>query len=203
MTALEHKLLGSQEIYRAGRMALRGETYALPDGRIAGPYQVLDYPDWVNALAITRDRQAVLVRQYRPGPKNVTLELPGGAVEPAEQSLAVAMRRELEEETGYGGGTLTYLASLSPNSASHTNRVHSFLATGVERIGELRPDDTEFLEVVLMPLEELIETATSGGLDQAMHVATLFLALAGLDLSGRLNEVEGADLTGLLRGNSR
>jgi ADP-ribose pyrophosphatase len=203
MSALEHKLLDSQDVYRHGRMALRGETYELPDGRTAGPYMVLDYPDWVNALAVTRDGQAVLVRQYRPGPKKVTLELPGGAVESAEQSLAVAMRRELEEETGYGGGTLTHLASLSPNSASHTNRIHSFLAMDVERVGDLRPDDTEFLEVVLMPLQELIETATTGGLDQAMHVATLFLALVKLDRSGRLNGVEGSDLTGLLRGNSR
>jgi ADP-ribose pyrophosphatase len=184
MPTLEHKLLDSRGVYRHGRMALRGETYELPDGRTAGPYFILDYPDWVNALALTRDGQAVLVRQYRPGPKQVTLELPGGAVEAAEQSLEAAMRRELEEETGYGGGTLTYLASLSPNSASHTNRIHSFLATDVERIGDLRPDDTEFLEVVLMPLAEVLETARKGGLDQAMHLATLFLALAQLDPSG-------------------
>ena len=181
MPALEHTLLDSKDIHRADRMALRGETYRLPDGRTAGPYRVLDYPDWVNALALTRDGDAVLVRQFRPGPKKVTLELPGGAVEAAEQSLAAAMRRELEEETGYGGGSITYLASLSPNSASHTNRVHSFLARDVERIGDLRPDDTEFLEVVTMPLEELVDAATAGGLDQAMHLATLFLALRHLE----------------------
>lgn len=181
MPALDHAFLDSQDIHRAGRMALRGETYRLPDGRVAGPYRVLDYPDWVNALALTSDGQAVLVRQFRPGPKKITLELPGGAVEPGEQALEVAMRRELEEETGYGGGEITYLASLSPNSASHTNRVHSFLATGVERTGDLRPDDTEFLEVVLMPLDELVQTAVTGGLDQAMHLATLFLALRKLE----------------------
>jgi 8-oxo-dGTP pyrophosphatase MutT (NUDIX family) len=181
MPALEHTLLDSHDIHRADRMALRGETYRLPDGRTAGPYRVLDYPDWVNALALTRDGQAVLVRQFRPGPKKITLELPGGAVEPEEESLEFAMRRELEEETGYGGGSITYLASLSPNSASHTNRVHSFLVRDVERVGELRPDDTEFLDVMLMPLPELIATATTGGLDQAMHLATLFLALRQLE----------------------
>ncbi len=90
------------------------------------------------------------------------------------------MRRELEEETGYGSGTIEYLGSLSPNSASHTNRVHSFLVRDVERIGDLRPDDTEFLEVVTMPLDQVIEIATHGGLDQAMHFATLFLALRQL-----------------------
>jgi 8-oxo-dGTP pyrophosphatase MutT (NUDIX family) len=181
MAALEHILVESQDIHRAGRMALRGETYRLPDGRTHGPYRVLDYPDWVNALALTREGKVVLVRQFRPGPKKVTLELPGGAVEPDEQSLESAMQRELEEETGFGGGSLTYLASLSPNSASHTNRVHSFLATDVEQVGELRPDDTEFLEVVLMPLEEVVEQAAAGILDQAMHLATLFLALRKLE----------------------
>jgi 8-oxo-dGTP pyrophosphatase MutT (NUDIX family) len=180
MPAIDFTLLDSRDIHRAGRMALRGETYRLPDGRAYGPYRVLDYPDWVNAVAITRQGQVVLVRQFRPGPKMVTLELPGGAVEANEQSLEAAMRRELEEETGYGGGTLSYLASLSPNSASHTNRVHSFLVTDVERVGDLRPDDTEFLEVVLMDMGELIERATAGDLDQAMHVATLFLALRKL-----------------------
>lgn len=197
MSALEHKLLDSKDVYRDGRMVLRSETYELPNGRTAGPFYVLDYPDWVNVLAITRGGQAVLVRQYRPGPEKVTLELPGGAVEPAEQSLEAAMRRELEEETGYGGGAFTYLASLSPNSASHTNRFHSFLATNVEPVGEPRPDDSEFIEVVLKPLEELIETAAYGGLDQAMHLATLFLALAKLDLSGLRN------MTGLWRGAVR
>jgi 8-oxo-dGTP pyrophosphatase MutT (NUDIX family) len=173
-------------------MAFRGEWYRLPDGREAGPYGMLDYPDWVTALALTKDGQVVLVRQFRPGPKTITLELPGGAVEPGEASLAAAIRRELEEETGYGGGKLTHLASLSPNPASHTNRVHSFLAVDVERIGDLRPDDTEFLEVALKPLDEVVQLAQEGAL-QVMHVATLFLALADLDLGGL------ADLRGLLR----
>ena len=57
---------------------------------------------------------------------------------------------------------------------------HSFLATGVECIGDLRPDDTEFLEVILMPVEDVIRAARTGGLDQAMHLATLFLALEKL-----------------------
>lgn len=184
MPALEHTFLRSEDRFRTPRTALRGEWYRLPDGREAGPYGVLDYPDWVNALALTTDGQAVLVRQFRPGPKKVTLELPGGTVEPEEKSLEAAMRRELEEETGYGGGSVTYLVSLSPNSATNTNRIHSFLLQGVERIGDLRPDDTEFLEVVLMPLDEVVRLARQGGLDQAMHVATLFLALAELDSRG-------------------
>lgn len=180
MADLAFTFLRSEDRFRRGSMALRGETYRLPDGREAGPFGVLDYPDWVNALALTPLGEAVLVRQYRPGPRAVTLELPGGAVNDDDPSLEVALRRELAEETGYGGGVATYLGALSPNSASHTNRVHSFLVRDVEPVGQLQPDDTEFLEVVRLPLSELIALARKGGLDQAMHLATLFLALPHL-----------------------
>jgi ADP-ribose pyrophosphatase len=179
--ALDYTFISSEDRFRSEYVAYRGETYRLPDGRVAGPFGILDYPDWVNVLALTADQQAVLVRQFRPGPRKVTLELPGGAVSAGDPSLEASLRRELEEETGYGKGELLYLGGLSPNSASHSNRVHSFLAQGVERIGDLRPDDTEFLEVVLMPLDQLIRTVVDGGLDQAMHVATIFLALVALD----------------------
>jgi 8-oxo-dGTP pyrophosphatase MutT (NUDIX family) len=178
MSELELTLLRSEERFRRGRTVFRGEYYRTPDGREAGPYGILDYPDWVNALALTADEQVVLVRQFRPGPKIVTLELPGGAIEDDDGSLEASLRRELAEETGYGGGTVTFLASLSPNSASHTNRVHSFLVEGVRYVGAPHPDANEFLEVVLMPLPEVVQLARTGGLNQAMHVATLFLALA-------------------------
>lgn len=177
---LNYTFLSSEDRYRGRHVAYRGEMYRLPNGQEAGPFGVLDYPDWVNVLALTAGGEAVLVRQFRPGPRKVTLELPGGAVNPEDGTLEVSLRRELEEETGYGGGTLTYLGGFSPNSASHTNRVHSFLAQNVKQVGELNPDDTEFLEVVLMPLDKLIKTAREGGLDQIMHVGTLFLALAQL-----------------------
>jgi 8-oxo-dGTP pyrophosphatase MutT (NUDIX family) len=196
VSALEHTVLRSEDRYRGRSMAFRGEWYRLPDGREAGPYGILDYPDWVNALALTKDGRVVLVRQFRPGPRKVTLELPGGAVEPDEESLEAAMRRELEEETGYGGGAITYLTGLSPNSASHTNRVHSFLAVGVEPVGKTHPDDNEFIEVALLPLPEVVALARAGGIDQSMHVATLFLALAELHLTGL------EDLSGLLRAKS-
>jgi 8-oxo-dGTP pyrophosphatase MutT (NUDIX family) len=173
-------------------MALRRETYRMPDGGQFGPVSVVDYRDWANALALTPERQVVLVKQFRPGSKTVTLELPSGAVEAGEGPAEAAMRRELEEETGYGGGELTYLGHLSPNSATNSNRVHSFLMTGVTPVAEQHTDEGELIEVVLKPLSEVVALALNSGLDQAMHVATLFLALGRLDLTGL------EDLSGLL-----
>jgi 8-oxo-dGTP pyrophosphatase MutT (NUDIX family) len=173
-------------------MALRRETYRMPDGEQFGPVSVLDFRDWANALALTPDGNVVLVKQFRPGAKAVTLELPGGTVEAGEGAVEATMRRELEEETGYGGGRLTYLGHLSPNSATNTNRVHSFLMQDVTPVAEQHTDEGELIDVVLMPLPEVVALALRGGLDQAMHVATLFLALATLDLTGFQN------LSGLL-----
>ena len=178
------ELLRSEDAWRGRHLALRRETYRLPDGREFGPLSVLDFRDWANVVALTPDGQVVLVHQFRPGSKTVTLELPGGTVEAGEGPIEVTMRRELEEETGYGGGRLTYLGHLSPNSATNTNRVHSFLMEDVTRVAEPHTDDGELIEVELMPLSDVVALALRGGLDQAMHVATLFLALAALDPAG-------------------
>jgi 8-oxo-dGTP pyrophosphatase MutT (NUDIX family) len=199
MAAMDYELLRSEDTWRGRHLALRRETYRMPDGGQFGPVSVLDFRDWANALALTPDGQAVLVKQFRPGSKAVTLELPGGTVEDGEGPIENTMRRELEEETGYGGGRLTYLGHLSPNSATNTNRVHSFLMQDVTPVAEQHTDDGELIEVVLLPLPEVVALARSGGLDQAMHVATLFLALANLDLRGLLRPGGGADLGGLPR----
>jgi 8-oxo-dGTP pyrophosphatase MutT (NUDIX family) len=180
MPSLEWRPLGSQYVVQDEWLRLRADTYEMPDGRVLSPFYVLECRPWVNVVALTPARQVVLVRQYRPGARQVMLELPGGGANPDDPSLLEAIRRELLEETGYGGGEFVELGILRPNSASQTNTVHSFLATNVVPTGDLRPDDAEFLEVVLAPLDEVVALARDGGLPQAMHVATLFLALAHL-----------------------
>jgi 8-oxo-dGTP pyrophosphatase MutT (NUDIX family) len=192
MPALEYELVRTEDGWRGRRMALLRETYQMPGGGQFGPVSVIEYPDWANVLALTPDGQVVLVRQFRPGSKTVTLELPGGTVEAGEASIEVTMRRELEEETGYGGGQLSYLGHLSPNSATNTNRVHSFLLEDATRVAEQHTDEGELIEVVLKPLPEVVALALNGGLDQAMHVATLFLALARLGFSRAGNTPAGA-----------
>jgi len=103
----------------------------------------------------------------------------GGHVERGEDILSAA-GRELLEETGYTGERFVATGCYSPNPASHTNLVHCFLAAEVARTHDPHPDDNEHLEVVLMPLAEAIDLAKRGGFVQAMHVATLFFALAAL-----------------------
>jgi 8-oxo-dGTP pyrophosphatase MutT (NUDIX family) len=152
----------------------------MPSGRVVDPYYVLEYPDWANVVAVTRDHEVVLVRQYRHALGEVVLELPGGCVDSADQSPEAAARRELLEETGYSAGNVIRVGELSPNPATHSNLVHGFLAMGCERTTEPALDPQEQIEVVLVPLEDLAAVARSE-FRQAMHVASVFLALSALD----------------------
>jgi ADP-ribose pyrophosphatase len=183
MPDLEWELISSRYALQDQWIRLRADTYGMPDGEVIEPFYVLECPPWVNVVALTQEGKVVLVRQYRPGSRTVTLELPGGAANPDDPTPLHAIRRELREETGYGGGDFIELGALWPNPASQNNAVHSFLATGVERIAAMEPDDSEFLDVVQLPLGEVIALARNGGLAHALHVAALFLALSRLDRS--------------------
>ena len=178
--ALDWTRLDSRYVVKDRWLALRADTYRTLSGQIVAPCYVFEYRAWVNVVALTQAGEVVLVRQFRPGIGRTILELPGGTTDPEDASPEAAVRRELLEETGYTGERFAATGCYSPNPASHTNLVTCFLATDVVRTHDPRPDDTEHLEVVLMPLDEAIDLAKRGGFVQAMHVATLFFALAAL-----------------------
>ncbi len=178
------KRLASQYVVQDRWLKARADTCELPNTRIIEPYYVLEYPTWVNVVALTAREDVVLVRLYRHGVGQTVLELPSGNIDPEDASVLEGARRELLEETGYGGGEFVETGVLSPNSANHANRVHCFVATGVERVSAPVIDETEQTETVLMPLLEVVDLAKTNGLIQAMHVSSLFLALHHL---GRLH----------------
>jgi 8-oxo-dGTP pyrophosphatase MutT (NUDIX family) len=95
-----------------------------------------------------------------------------------EESPMQSARRELLEETGYTSDNFVQIGCVSPNPANQTNLIYSFLALDVEKVGDQELDETEEIEVVLKPLEEVIRMAKSGELLQSMQVSTVFFALA-------------------------
>ena len=117
-------------------------------GRPIEAYHVLEFPTWVNVVAITRDRQIVLAREYRHGVGAVLTGLPCGAMERGDADAEGAARRELEEETGYGGGEFVGLASNHANPANQDNTARAVLLLGVGPVGPQRLDPTEEIEVV-------------------------------------------------------
>jgi ADP-ribose pyrophosphatase len=180
MHPFDWKRLKSEYVLQDRWLSLRADTCQLPSGRIIAPYYVLEYPPWVNVVALTHDHDVVLVRQYRHGVQQTVLELPSGTVETTDASPLAAVQRELLEETGYAGAHVVETGRLSPNSANHANWTYCFLATGAEPVAAPLAEDTERVETVLMPLADVIGLARKGGLFQALHVGSLFFALHAL-----------------------
>ncbi|SMC28024.1 ADP-ribose pyrophosphatase YjhB, NUDIX family [Desulfacinum hydrothermale DSM 13146] len=131
---------------------------------------VLESPAWVNVIPITADNQVVLVRQYRHGIRDLTLEIPGGVVDPGD-SPEEAARRELREETGYEAERLVSLGHVQPNPAIQNNLCYTFLAPGVRRAGPPHLDDMEDIQVVTLPLARIPEMIDRGEIRHALIVA--------------------------------
>jgi ADP-ribose pyrophosphatase len=131
------------------------------------PRVVLEAPDWVNVIALTPDREVILVRQYRFGVGAVTTEIPGGIVDPGETS-EVAARRELLEETGYSAEKWTYLGSVEPNPAFLNNLCHHWLAEGARQVQLPRLDGGEDIRAATLTLPELQQAIAAGEIRHAL-----------------------------------
>ncbi len=137
-------------------------------------FTVAHAPDWVNVVAHTPGGDIVLVRQFRFGSQELSLELPGGVIEAGEDPV-VAGVRELGEETGYGGGKVTYLGSVNPNPAIQDNKCHFVLVEGAVPTTGLDWDEDEEIQVSTAPVDQVLAWARQGVISHALSVAALML----------------------------
>ena len=168
------RVLASTYLHRAPWLTVRKDTLLLPTGATIPDYYVLEYPEWVNVMAITSDRRWVLVRQYRHACGYFCWETPAGVVEKSDADFLAAAKRELAEETGYGGGEWREYMTISANPATHNNLSHVFLACGVTKVAEPHLDLTEDLEVVLTPEDRVREMLAEGLFRQALNAAPMW-----------------------------
>jgi len=174
------KKVDSRVLQDAGIFRLREDRATSPRTGETWPFFVLELPDWVNVIAITEDADVVFVRQFRHGSGTVTLEIPGGIVDPGETPLAAAVR-ELREETGYVARRWLDLGTIEPNPAFQTNRCHTFLAQGCSKAGAPEPDEREDIDVELAPVEAVGRLLASGAITHAL----VGIAFQRLDLLQR------------------
>lgn len=167
------KTLKSEYLIRRPWLTARRDTVQLPTGAVNDEYYVLEYPDWINVIAVTRDGRMVLVRQYRHGLGLTCFEIVAGVIEPGEDPMEAA-RRELQEETGYTGGEWRELMALSPNASANTNKSHCYLATGVEKTSGQHLDETEDIDVYLFSDDEVHGMLERGEIVQATMAAPLW-----------------------------
>ena len=179
------KCLKSTEIFKTSFFRFRRDQCELPDGRVMPNYYVMEFPDWVNVVAMTDDGRMVLVEQYRHANGKTLLEIPGGSTNPSEngepqEDPKKAALRELVEETGYVPDDIRLLGVHAPNPAMQNNRMHTYIAFGCKKLEEPDLDPFEDVRTVLLPVNEVIEKVLSGEINHSIVVASLFYALPTL-----------------------
>lgn len=181
MSKLSWKTLTSEYLVNAPWAVLRKDSCVMPNGYLVPEYYVLEYPNWVNVVAITAENDIILIKQYRHGIKEDVLEIPGGVIDKGETSLEAA-KRELLEETGYTFDSFEKISELYPNPATSNNKTTTYIARGGTKTGEQQLDNQEEIEVYLTSCEEVKQLLLENRFGQALHSAALFYALFRIGL---------------------
>lgn len=168
---LKEKTLESKTIFEGKIITVLLDQAELPNGSKAAR-EVCIHPGGVGVLPLEADGTVTLVRQYRYPMEELVLEIPAGKLDHGAESLELAARRELSEETGLEAGEMIYLGKMYASPGFCTERIHMYLARDLKQ-AESHPDEDEFVEVVKMPFDELLEKVMDGEIVDAKTVGAV------------------------------
>ena len=174
------EIISSEYLIRRPWLTARRDHVRLPTGIENPEFYILEYPDWVNVIAITRKGEFVMIRQYRHGLGETRYELCAGVSEEGEDPIDSA-RRELLEETGYGGGEWQLWMTISANPSTTTNLTYCYLATNVELMSTQQLEETEDITVHLLTEKEVKALLVNDEIRQALMAAPLWKYFANIN----------------------
>ncbi len=169
------EVIKSEIIYRCRIFSVRRDQSRSQGTGLTHDFHVLETSDWVNVVPLTGDRHVVMVRQFRHGIRELTLEVPAGLIDASDATPADAARRELREETGYATGRMVPLGIVHPNPALMNNRCHMFVAYDSVLEGAPQWDATEELAVEVVPLDRVPGLIRRGVVSNALTVVAFHL----------------------------
>jgi ADP-ribose pyrophosphatase len=181
------KTLRSTYPYQDEWVRLRSDNVLLPNGTPLYSYHTLEIPDVVNVIALTKAKEVIVVEQYRHPVGRTLMEIPAGQIGDGETPEAAA-RRELVEETGFGGGTWHYLGATYTMASRLSNQGHSFLAIDVVEEGTPLIDEAEIIRVHRVPWMAIVDSIGRGEpmIAEANQLAAIFLVQQFVTARGAL-----------------
>jgi len=163
------QLLGDYKIFR-----LRSDRSISPRTGKEHDFLVLDSSNWVNVVATTSDEQLVMIEQFRHGSGTVELEIPGGMMDPVDDSPQAAGIRELREETGYAGDHPRVIGEILPNPAIMSNICYTVLVENCRCVHPVEFDHGEDLITRLVPIADIPRLISSGQIRHSLVVVGLY-----------------------------